>query len=177
LRASDKLLLSKADSSKMGNPKLAKSSESAEIESIPPPYSPATQAVDVTQTRSPNTSHRVTQGGLARPGETVAIDECIIHLKLLSVMANLRNSIRGTDELFGIRNSEAGNFSDPRKQTQAVMRIQEKRWAVYVARAVDRFTDWWQHCLPNLNACRVSALNDLPEAKIAWSANMMPPIG
>jgi hypothetical protein len=107
----------------------------------------------------------------------VDIDECVMHLKLLSAIAKLRNLVKGTDKLFGIDNNEARNFSSPRKQGEATARIQEKRWAVYVARAVDRFTIWWQTCLPSLNTSRVSMLNSSPEAKIAWSDNVIPPLG
>jgi hypothetical protein len=155
----------------MGNPNLA-SAQSEEKQSIPPPYSPP----DPTPANQANISTSASRNGSIRPGDTVAADECIIHLKLLSTIANLRKFIKGTDRLFGIHNSEARNFSDPRKQSQAVIRLEEKRWAVYVARAVDRFTVWWQTCLPNLDTRNISLLSR-SEAKIAWPASMMPPLG
>ncbi|KAJ5090141.1 hypothetical protein N7532_008825 [Penicillium argentinense] len=154
----------------MGNPNLA-SSQTEEKQSIPPPYSPP----DPTPANQANISTSASRNGSIRPGDTVAADECIIHLKLLSTIANLRKFIKGTDRLFGIHDSEAKNFSDPRKQSQAVTRLEEKRWAVYVARAVDRFTVWWQTCLPNLDTRNISSLSK-SEAKIAWPASMMPPL-
>ena len=30
----------------------------------------------------------------------------------------------------------------------AEVRVREKRWAVYVERAVDRFAKWWDACVP-----------------------------
>lgn len=166
----------------MGNPTLEHSSKSVEASadavSNPPPYSSTTEPIDEPPSyRQQNLSHRLSSNGLPRSEETVAIDESIIHLKFLSAVAKLQYFIKGTDKLFGIHDSEAKNFGDPRKQAQAAARIQEKRWAVYVARAVDRFTVWWQTCLPSLNTRRISSLNSSPEAKIVWSANMIPPLG
>jgi hypothetical protein len=166
----------------MGSPNLNHSSKSAEASaeavSNPPPYSSITEPSDVPPSyQQQNVSHRLSLDGFPRSEETVAIDECIIHLKFLSAIAKLRYFIKGTDKLFGIHDSEAKNFADTRKQAQAAARIREKRWAVYVARAVDRFTVWWQTCLPSLNTSRISTLNSSSEAKIVWSANMMPPLG
>ncbi|KAJ5922114.1 hypothetical protein N7516_009817 [Penicillium verrucosum] len=165
----------------MGNPTLEHSSKSVEASadavSNPPPYSSTTEPIDEPPSyRQQNLPHRLSSNGFPQSEETVAIDESIIHLKFLSAVAKLQYFIKGTDKLFGIHDSEAKNFGDPRKQAQAAARIQEKRWAVYVARAVDRFTVWWQTCLPSLNTRRISSLNSSPEAKIVWSANMIPPL-
>lgn len=166
----------------MGNLNLDHSSKSAEASaeavSNPPPYSSITEPIDEPPSyRQQNAAHRVSPDGFPRSEETVAIDECIIHLKFLSAIAKLRYFIKGTDKLFGIHDIEAKNFADPRKQAQAAARIQEKRWAVYVARAVDRFTVWWQTCLPSLNTSRISTLDSSSGTKIIWSANTMPPLG
>lgn len=170
------------DSAKMGNPNLDHGSKSAEataeVVSNPPPYSSITEPIDGPPTyQQQNVSHRLSRDGFPRSEEMLAIDECITHLKFLSAIAKLRYFIERTDKLFGIHDSEAMNFADPRKQSQAAARIQEKRWAVYVARAVDRFAVWWQTCLPSLNTSHISTLNSSSEAKIVWSANMMPPLG
>ncbi|KAJ5520066.1 hypothetical protein N7463_000519 [Penicillium fimorum] len=164
----------------MGNPDLAysKSAEaSAEAVSNPPPYSSITAPIDEPPSyQQPSASHRLSRDVSHKTEETVDIDECITHLKFLSATAKLRNFIRGKDKLFGVHDNEVRNFSDPRKQVQAAARIREKRWAVYVARAVDRFTVWWQTCLPSLNNSRISTLNSSSKAKIAWSANILPPL-
>ncbi|CAI7566003.1 uncharacterized protein N7487_010274 [Penicillium crustosum] len=165
----------------MGNPNLDHGSKSAEataeVVSNPPPYSSITEPIDGPPTyQQQNVSHRLSRDGFPRSEEMLAIDECITHLKFLSAIAKLRYFIERTDKLFGIHDSEAMNFADPRKQSQAAARIQEKRWAVYVARAVDRFAVWWQTCLPSLNTSHISTLNSSSEAKIVWSANMMPPL-
>ncbi|KAJ5154608.1 Protein of unknown function DUF1399 [Penicillium coprophilum] len=165
----------------MGNLDLARSSKSAEASaeavSNPPPYSSIVEPIDEPPTyQQPNVSHRLSRNVSPKSEDTLDIDECINHLKLLSAIAKLRNLIRGTDKLFGVRDSEARNFTDPRKQAQAAARIQEKRWAVYVARAVDRFTIWWQTCLPTLNNSHISMLDYSSGAKIAWAVNMLPPL-
>ncbi|KAJ5970608.1 uncharacterized protein N7479_000526 [Penicillium vulpinum] len=160
----------------MGNPNFA-SGKSAEAVSNPPPYSSITEPIDEPPTyQQPNVSHSISRDGVSTSEETVGINECITHLKFLAATAKLRNFIRGTDKLFGVCDSEIRNFPDPRKQSQAAVRIQEKRWAVYVARAVERFTVWWQTCLPSLNSSRISMLDSSSEAKIAWSTDMMPPL-
>ena len=75
-------------------------------------------------------------------------DECIAHLKLIAAFANLREEIAEADGLFGINDSLASGFSGQSRE-QLVVKIREKRWAVYVTRAVDRFQSWWETCLPS----------------------------
>lgn len=72
-------------------------------------------------------------------------DECIAHLKLLTALHHLREEISETDGLFGIQDSQADFFGS--HQPTAKVKIREKRWAVYVARAVDRFEKWWDVCV------------------------------
>lgn len=163
---------------KMGNLDLAHSTKSAEAVSHPPPYSSISEITNEPPNYRQSESSRTLSGDRCIESEgPVAIDECITHLKFLSATAKLRNFVRETDKLFGIHDSEAQNFSDPHKQAQAAVRIQEKRWAVYVTRAVDRFTTWWQTCLPSSNDNRISMWNHSSEARIAWTAHMMPPLG
>ncbi|CAG7937298.1 unnamed protein product [Penicillium nalgiovense] len=159
----------------MGNPELDFSSKHTEAVSNHPPYSSITESIDEPPTYGQsNAVYRVSRDGFPS-SVVVVVDECITHLKLLSAIAKLRNFIKGTDKLFGIHDDEIRNFSN-NKQAQAAARIREKRWAVYVARAVDRFTIWWQSYLPSLKTSRISTLNTASEANIAWSANMMPPL-
>ncbi|KAJ5332198.1 hypothetical protein MYU51_007503 [Penicillium brevicompactum] len=161
----------------MGHPDLAHSKKSAEAVSHPPPYSSISETTNGPPSYRQSESSRILSGDRCTESEgPVAIDECITHLKFLSATAKLRNFVRETDKLFGIHDSEAKNFSDPHKQAEAAVRIQEKRWAVYVTRAVDRFTTWWQTCLPSSNDSRISMLNHSSEARIAWTAHMMPPL-
>ena len=72
-------------------------------------------------------------------------DECIVHLKLLTALHHLREEVSETDGLFGIYDRIADEFS--REHDIAITKIREKRWAVYVTRAVDRFAKWFDVCI------------------------------
>lgn len=118
-------------------------------------------------------------------------DECIAHLKLLAAFADLRDTIGKHDGLFGISNNEIKKFSDQNTMNEAAAALSEKRWAVYVARAVERFTVWWKSCVP---ICGVDGLESSFTVKdfekgrlleyapqcsetIDWNPDTMPPLG
>lgn len=73
------------------------------------------------------------------------VDQCIAHLKLLEAFHQLREDIATTDGLFGISDELATKLT---RQDEALAKVREKRWAVYVARAADRFERWWVTCVP-----------------------------
>jgi len=70
-------------------------------------------------------------------------NQVLAHLEFLHAVHQLRLSISAHDGLFNLNDSDirdakaAGHTEDLRKL------LSEKRWAVYVARAVERFTVWW----------------------------------
>lgn len=74
------------------------------------------------------------------------VDQCIAHLKLLEAFHQLREDIATTDGLFGIQDELATKVI---RQDEALAKVREKRWAVYVARAADRFERWWATCVPS----------------------------
>lgn len=76
------------------------------------------------------------------------VDQSIAHLKLLEAFHELREDVATTDGLFGISDDFASKLSDS-SRTKMVVRLREKRWAVYVARAADRFETWWETCIPS----------------------------
>lgn len=86
----------------------------------------------------------------------VTPDQCIAHLKLLEAFYQLREDIGNTENLFGISSPVLGEKTSQNKpqangqdaHALAEIRVREKRWAVYVARAVDRFAQWWDTCVP-----------------------------
>lgn len=98
--------------------------------------------------------------------ETITSKECASHLKLLAVIGRLRHDISTSDGLFRIYDREAYEFSGE-KRNLARARIREKRWAVYVTKAVDRFMAWWDTCVP------VSEEG----TEISWTPDMLPPLG
>lgn len=73
--------------------------------------------------------------------------ECIAHLKLLEAFHQLHEDIAATDGLFGITDGSEGSPTGNAK-IDYLAKVREKRWAVYVARAADRFQAWWDKCVP-----------------------------
>lgn len=120
--------------------------------------------------------------GLAT-NSTVEKDRCILHLKLLAALADLRETISSIDGLFGIHDSQASKFPEETR-SKALIRIREKRWAVYTARAVDRYTDWWTQCIPvseatptifTIQSKEYPALTS--SSPSSWLAKSLPPLG
>ncbi|KAJ5921358.1 hypothetical protein N7466_009684 [Penicillium verhagenii] len=114
--------------------------------------------------------------------KTVTPDQCVAHLKFLAVLADLRDEVSSQDGLFGLFDSQATGFDS--ETDQAKGRIREKRWAVYVARAVDRYEKWWFTALPRsrppvtMMDQESRAYEDITdcELKILWSEDNLPPI-
>jgi hypothetical protein len=122
---------------------------------------------------------------------TVTTDECIAHLKLLACFADLRDKVATTDGLFNVHDREIDRFAGTQERSEAAALLREKRWAVYVTRAVDRYTAWLLNCVPTdgmgLNNGIVT-MSDLetrgifdhyPEwtTRIRWTEDMLPPLG
>lgn len=121
----------------------------------------------------------------AGPSKTTSVtpDECVAHLKFLAALADLRDTVSTSDGLFGIYDSEADKFSSDVGQARG--RIREKRWAVYTARAVKRFSIWWDKCIPTYDfRLRQADLKTSTypmvincDTKLAWPRNALPPLG
>ena len=120
---------------------------------------------------------------LANPTRMVTRDQCVAHLKFLAVLADLRDSVSNNDGLFGITDNQAENIHWARDEARA--RIREKRWAVYTARAVERYQKWFFTCLP-MSRPHVT-LSDLEDASyegilncetmVVWNEDNLPPLG
>ncbi|KAJ6442492.1 dihydrodipicolinate synthetase [Purpureocillium lavendulum] len=131
-------------------------------------------------------------------------DTCLAHLKFLHAIQSMKEDVGYTDGLWGIWDSRAENpledlFSGddagadgdkPRptgddRVKAALSRIREKRWALFVARAVDRYEAWW-HALPKeamLTEQDMEQENNprysrLPSTGtfLAWKEHMLPPL-
>lgn len=116
---------------------------------------------------------------------TIDRDRCILHLKLLAALADLRETISTIDGLFGIGDYQIEKFQDEQARGKALVRVREKRWAVYTARAVDRYADWWTRCIPvsealptidSIQEKEYTALTDSPELS-SFMRSMLPPLG
>ncbi len=86
-------------------------------------------------------------------------EEVIAHLKLLECFYRLRQQIGSTDGLFGINNSVVTSHAPEGDQAAELLaKVAERRWAVYLARAVDRFDAWLHALLPDAKMARVSQI-------------------
>ncbi|UKZ56523.1 hypothetical protein TrVGV298_010360 [Trichoderma virens] len=89
------------------------------------------------------------------------IDTTLAHLKLLHAIDALKEDVGYTDGLFGIFDNRAkwdteilhgsalppgvklDKLGENEREKLALSRLREKRWAIYLARAVDRYEAWW----------------------------------
>lgn len=100
-----------------------------------------------------NLDIRASQDGFPPP------ESCLAHLKLLEAFFALKAEAAYTDGAFGLFDSRApgseesvaGNEQATRRRLEALAQIREKRWALFVARAVDRFEIWWTNLLTPMN--------------------------
>ena len=72
---------------------------------------------------------------------------CIAHLKLLEAFHQLRCDVATNDGLFGIKDEFAPPGLSEQKHAETLLKIREKRWAIYVAKAAGRFEKWWRVCV------------------------------
>ncbi|KAF2239651.1 hypothetical protein EV356DRAFT_513939 [Viridothelium virens] len=84
------------------------------------------------------------------PSALPSVDHCIAHLKFLHSLHILREDVATNDALFDIASPHdalvaAANDNDVAKMRA---RVREKRWQVYVTRAVARFAVWMESCVP-----------------------------
>lgn len=114
-------------------------------------------------------------------------DLCLAHLKLLKTFHNLKEDVGYADGLFGLWDARC-ELPVVENRDKASVAMREKRWSLYIARAVERFEDWWLKVLCEQEyATRLqqkdmtmpSDFIDFPKKGVAkaWSTSMLPPIG
>jgi hypothetical protein len=115
------------------------------------------------------------------------VNLCLAHLKLLTVFHNLKEEIGYTDGLFDLWDSRCDIAGENRGE--ALVKTREKRWALYIARAVERFQEWWLKVLcrqeesTRLQQKDMLSANhkfrDFPKRGVArrWDTAGLPPIG
>jgi hypothetical protein len=122
-------------------------------------------------------------------------DLCLAHLKLLEAFFILKQEVGYTDGAFDIWDSRAPGTDESvandeaarNTRIEALSKIREKRWALYVTRAVHRFEIWWmkvlcqyeQSVMLTEGAMRYKEFQDFPGAgKVQrWTTSMLPPLG
>lgn len=116
------------------------------------------------------------------------VEECIAHLKLLECFYRLRQTVGGMDGLFGINDSvvtqssvwSKAHGSDDEVELQKLEllgKLAEKRWAIFLARAVDRFEAWITSLLPDAKMASLSSLQtEEEESNLCEPSASMPPL-
>ncbi|KAH0528966.1 hypothetical protein TsFJ059_003776 [Trichoderma semiorbis] len=133
----------------------------------------------------------------------ISEDACLAHLKLLHAIQAMKDDIGYTDGLWNLWNSRGKWALDDyrvdadwpmiralEKTNSATVllagqaRIREKRWALFVARAVERYEDWW-YSLAETDMLTEKDMTtpDNPKYRtftnrggLRWKENMLPPL-
>jgi hypothetical protein len=113
-------------------------------------------------------------------------DTCLAHLKLLSTFHALKEDVGYTDGLFNLWDAKCELLDN---RDEALVKMREKRWVLFIARAVERFEDWWLQVLCNNEEAgrlegkemRANVLKFMEFTKRGrvqkWTTSMLPPIG
>lgn len=105
-------------------------------------------------------------------GEKYPSKECImVHLFLLEAFHALENTIKDSDGLFGLFDNMSINNADSNRTS--VELIREKRWRVFILRAVERYELWWNKVLSTNEENKVPLTGDklTPEFFQEWINN------
>lgn len=116
-------------------------------------------------------------------------DEATAHLVLLECFYRLRQRIGSSDGLFGIDGNVVTGvgLSDKKVTDELLTKLAEKRWAIYVARAVDRFDKWINAIIPSAKTATTKDLEQqgmsgilcYPSAAVAplqFTTSTLPPV-
>lgn len=134
-----------------------------------------------------------------------SVDTCLAHLKLLHAIHSLKEDVGYNDGLWGLWDGLADmdadtiidgavpsgvkldRLSKEDKIKLALSRLREKRWAIFLARAVDRYEAWWnavsrtKEMLTETDMMKThgSKYIDFPTsgAPLPWSDDIIPPLG
>lgn len=109
-------------------------------------------------------------------------DQCIAHLKLLEAFHQLREDVATNDGLFGLRDDFVPQGVDEQQRAETLLKIREKRWAIYVAKAARRFERWWQVSVePGVEMLSQKAMAaehfDHDRHPLFFSKEALPPLG
>ncbi|VUC20441.1 unnamed protein product [Clonostachys rosea] len=122
------------------------------------------------------------------------VDTCIAHLRLIHAIQNLKEEVGYSDGLWNLWDARAGPVGalENGELSEAeiadiktkVSHIREKRWALYVARAVDRYQTWWQTIAGDRLMAKEVHNKDSPRwvefpngtADFSWTEDQLPPL-
>jgi hypothetical protein len=111
---------------------------------------------------------------------------CLAHLKLLSAFHALKEDIGYTDGLFNLWDAKCELLGN---RDESLAKMREKRWVLFIARAVERFEDWWLNVLcygeearrlegKAMVATSLKFMEFTKRGRVQkWTTSMLPPIG
>ncbi|KAL4925551.1 uncharacterized protein BDV17DRAFT_283830 [Aspergillus undulatus] len=113
---------------------------------------------------------------------TVTHYECIAHLKFLAALSDLRDTVTSNSNVFNIPDPDPREFGSHINEAWAMAK--EKRWTVYMAKAVERYTAWWNTCIPRSRSRPTIDQLCTPEYEnitvcnipLAWTPDELPPL-
>lgn len=110
------------------------------------------------------------------------------HLKLLQAFHELKDDVSSSGGLFDLNDRDIPSNMPPESRDAALRKLAQKRWAIYVARAVDRFAKWWYMALPSrpqgfirmnefdVNGPVLACFDDPAYAPIVFTPDNLPPL-
>ncbi|KAG2415436.1 hypothetical protein HFD88_006627 [Aspergillus terreus] len=101
----------------------------------------------------------------------VSAQECLQHQHLLRCFVNLKQTISRKKGLFRTEHVHDIN-TEPDPRTRQTI-VEERRWSIYVSRAIHRFSVWWA-CLATLRT--PGFLSGQATEKPYWTTDRMPPL-
>ncbi|KAJ0276621.1 hypothetical protein COL940_008217 [Colletotrichum noveboracense] len=117
---------------------------------------------------------------------------CLAHLRLLYAFNRLKTETGYRNGLWNIFDSRAGPQTSANNSKNAaipdpaesnidiLVKLREKRWAVYVARAVSRYEAWWSSFVPDMLLEKDmldpdEGRKDRADVLLVWHAHMLNP--
>lgn len=111
-------------------------------------------------------------------------NSCLAHVRLLCAFEKLKHSIGFKDGLWEIWDNRAASADN---SLEVLVKLREKRWAIYIARAVVRYEAWWDSFPQDMllekdmmrgASCAPEKFTGFVDAKpVPWKLEVLPPIG
>ncbi|KAB8336789.1 hypothetical protein FH972_021098 [Carpinus fangiana] len=116
----------------------------------PPPYavSAITEPLSSLSLADTLSSLRLTDNAGKQDAMPPKPDECAAHLLLLAAIHRLKDEISNSNGVFGLDDTILDIPSDDDARAAIHDGLKQKRWAVYVARAADRYARWFNRSIP-----------------------------
>lgn len=106
-------------------------------------------------------------------------EEVIAHLKLLECFYRLKQSIGSQDGLFGILDELVTGHGLPNtdKTAECLSKLAEKRWAIFVQRAVERYETWLKMVNPGARPPARYSINEEARNGSLVESSQVCPVG